>query len=164
MWYHFGKLKGWLLCCWCGKIPKVFNQWEKSIWKLASGGVITFESCPLWKKCFYKKVYFFQDIFGSKEKFLEWGPQGPFNFFIFWNRPSRENCQKGNTHYFSILMGVYFLHFLPKAAVSAPNFNFLPKCQFSAKFGSFTVNVQFEILTAVFGRKCRKKTPIKIEK
>ena len=61
---------------------------------MAIGDAVTFEVQPEFKKCFDKKVSFFKDIFGSKKKFVEFGPQGPFWVSIFWNMPSGEKCQK----------------------------------------------------------------------
>ena len=61
-------------------------------------------------------------------------------------------------------MGVYFLHFLPKTAVSVSNCTFTEKLPNLAENRHFGRKLKFGALTAVFGRKCRKQTPIKIEK
>ena len=65
----------------------------------------------------------------------------------------REKVKKVDPHYFSILEGVYFLHFCPKIALSASNCIFYQKCQFLALLWVLEGKLQFEALTAIFGQK-----------
>ena len=46
-------------------------------------------------------------------------------------------------HYFSILEGVYFLHFSPKIPLNALKWQFLKKYQLLALFGVLEVKMQF---------------------
>ena len=45
----------------------------------------------------------------------------PLDTCMFWKKHSREKWQKVDPHYFSILEGVYFLHFFLKITPSASN-------------------------------------------
>ena len=55
----------------------------------------------------------------------------------------REKLKKEDPHYFSILEGVYFLHFFPKTPLNALKWQFLKKYQLLALFGVLEVKMQF---------------------
>ena len=61
----------------------------------------------------------------------------PLDTCIFWKKHPREKCQKVDPNYFSILDGVYFLHFFPKTTLNASKWQFLYKISTFSPFWSF---------------------------
>ena len=52
--------------------------------------------------------------------------KSPLEYHIFWKKHPRKKWQKVDPHYFSILEGVYFLHFCPKNPLRPSKLQFYP--------------------------------------
>ena len=71
------------------------------------------------EKCSWVWYTFLKAIFIPKKekiilKIFGWEKHPPLDHHIFWNKHPREKLKKVDPHYFSILEGVYFLHFFRK--------------------------------------------------
>ena len=82
--------------------------------------------------------------------------KSPLRYHIFWKKHPRAKCQKVDPLYFSILMGVYFLHFFPKTTLSiskwqkSHNCNFGVLCQTQTSIFFHLFNLYQEIIPKNF--------------
>ena len=121
-------------------------------------------SCPSpIKKILSQKSLFLEYNFDHQKKIWNWGWESPPKYPTFLMKHFWKKVKKVNPYYFSILSRVRFLHFFWKTAASASNCYFYIKSNFYPLFEVLELKLPFEAPAAVFWKKSRKRTPLKIE-
>ena len=110
---------------------KLDHHWEPWIYKfysklytvLLKGGSNFEKSSRVWY--IFLKAIFCPEKENENLKIFGW-EKSPLEYHIFWQKHPRKKWKKVDPHYFSILEGVYFLHFCPKITLRPSKLQFYP--------------------------------------
>ena len=90
---------------------------------LLKGGSNFEKSSRVWY--IFSEAIFCPEKENKNLKMFGW-EKSPLEYHIFWRKHPRKKWQKVDPHYFSILEGVYFLHFCPKNPLRPSKLQFYP--------------------------------------